>query len=110
MRWYADLGELHHQVFADAIVKDALAGDGAALLIVEGGGVILEILDEPCRARGLRRGPWRCPRRLACVRDIRKPAAAQRSIAKARRARHADDVVPSLAAGVMRGESELGAF
>src|SRR6266853_3708904 len=41
-----DLGQPGHQEFADPVVEDALAGDRAALLIVEGAGVVLEILDE----------------------------------------------------------------
>ena len=34
------------RIFADAVVEHALAGDRALLLVVEGGGVVLEILDE----------------------------------------------------------------
>ena len=35
-----------HQIFGDAVVEDALALDRVVLLVVEGGGVVLEILDE----------------------------------------------------------------
>src|SRR5262249_602942 len=44
MRGHADVGELHHQVFADAVVEHALAGDRALLLL--GDGVVLEILHD----------------------------------------------------------------
>ena len=40
------LAEPHHQVGRDAVVDDALAADGAALLVVERRGVVLEMLDE----------------------------------------------------------------
>ncbi len=43
---HADLGQPHHQVFGDAVVEHALAGDDALLLVVEGGGVVLEVLDQ----------------------------------------------------------------
>ncbi len=46
MRGDADLGDFEHQELADAVVEHALAGDGAAFLVVEGGGVVLEILHE----------------------------------------------------------------
>src|SRR3546814_10901471 len=39
----------HHQIFRDAVVEHALAGDRALLLVVEGGGVVLEILDQRAR-------------------------------------------------------------
>ena len=42
----ADLGQPHHQVFADAVVQHALAGDDALLLRVEGRRIVLEILHE----------------------------------------------------------------
>src|ERR1700722_1165748 len=46
MRRDADLGELQHQEFADPVVEHALAGDRATLLVVEGRGVVLEILHQ----------------------------------------------------------------
>src|SRR6516162_2998469 len=42
----ARLPQARHQIFRDPIVEHPLAGDGALLLVVEGGGVVLEILDE----------------------------------------------------------------
>jgi hypothetical protein len=42
----ADFGQPAHQVFADPVVEHPLAGDRAPLLVVEGGGVILEILNQ----------------------------------------------------------------
>jgi hypothetical protein len=53
MRRHADLVELGHQIFADAVVEHALAGDRALLLIVKGGGVVLEILHDGTRLRPL---------------------------------------------------------
>src|SRR5690348_2780222 len=49
----ADVGELRHQELADAVVDHALAGDRAALLRVEGGGVVLEVLHERARLGAL---------------------------------------------------------
>ena len=97
MRRDADLGELHHQEFADAVVEHALAGDRAALLVVEGGGVVLEILDE--RA-GL--GAFEQHLGLAFVDllasrhgDLRPEAAESALYSKAQRATASrDDVVP----------------
>ena len=43
---HADLAELLEQIFGDAVVEDALALDLVVLLVVEGGGVVLEMLDE----------------------------------------------------------------
>ena len=42
-------GQLGHQIFADAVVEDALALDHVLLGAVEGGGVVLEILDDGAR-------------------------------------------------------------
>ncbi len=53
MRRHADLVELGHEIFADAVVEHALAGDRALLLVVEGGGVVLEILHDGARLRPL---------------------------------------------------------
>ena len=53
MRRDADFSEAHHQVFADAVIEHTLAGDGALLLRVEGGGVILEILHQGAGFRPL---------------------------------------------------------
>ena len=58
---YADLVEFRHQVFADAVVEDALAGDGAGFVAVGGGGVVLEVFGRVCRALALRRGLWPLP-------------------------------------------------
>ena len=44
--WNTDRGEPLHQIFGDAVVEDALAGDDALFLVVEGGGVVLEVLNE----------------------------------------------------------------
>ncbi len=46
MRRHADLSELLEQVLGDAVVEDAFALDLVVLLVVEGRGVILEVLDE----------------------------------------------------------------
>src|SRR6185312_9285462 len=46
MRRNADFGQAQHQILADAVVDDALAGDGTALLRVESGSIVLEVLDE----------------------------------------------------------------
>ena len=46
MRRHADLAELLEQIFGDAVVEDAFALDLVVLLVVEGGGVVLEMLDE----------------------------------------------------------------
>jgi hypothetical protein len=43
---HADRVQLRHQVFADAVVEHALAVERRFLGRVEGGGVVLEILDE----------------------------------------------------------------
>ena len=51
MRRHADLSELLEQIFGDAVVEDAFALDLVVLLVVEGGGVILEMLDERPRLR-----------------------------------------------------------
>ena len=75
----ADLGQPQHQVFADAVVEHALAGDHALLGAVEGGGVVLEVLHQGARLRPLEQdlglafvelaaaghhcSPWRSPRR-----------------------------------------------
>jgi hypothetical protein len=40
---------LENDVLGNAVVEHALAGDRAALLRVEGGGVVLEILNERAR-------------------------------------------------------------
>jgi hypothetical protein len=53
MRGNADLGDPGHQEFADAVVEHALAGDRAALLVVEGGGVVLEVLHDRAGLRPL---------------------------------------------------------
>ena len=42
-------GQLGHQIFADAVVEDALALDRVLFGAVAGGGVILEILDDGAR-------------------------------------------------------------
>ena len=43
---HTDLAELGHQELGDAVVDHPLAGDHALLLIVESGGVVLEVLDD----------------------------------------------------------------
>ena len=53
MRRDANLGQPHHQIFADAVIQHALAGDGALLFGIEGGGVILEILHQGAGFRPL---------------------------------------------------------
>jgi 2-oxoisovalerate dehydrogenase E1 component len=47
----ADVVEAREDIFADAVVDHALAVDRALLLGVEGGGVVLEILDQRARFR-----------------------------------------------------------
>src|SRR5207248_1076373 len=49
----ADFGEAQHQELADAVVEHALAGDRAALLVVEGAGVVLEVLHDGAGFRPL---------------------------------------------------------
>ena len=39
------------QILGDAVVEDAFALDLVVLLVVEGGGVVLEMLDERARLR-----------------------------------------------------------
>jgi hypothetical protein len=51
VRRHADLAELHEQIFGDAVVEHPLAFDLVVLLVVEGGGVILEVLDKRARLR-----------------------------------------------------------
>ena len=51
VRGYADFGQAQHQVFRDAVVQDTLAGDHAGFLVVEGAGIVLEILDQSARLR-----------------------------------------------------------
>src|SRR5205807_3970569 len=46
MSRHADLAELDHQEFGDAVVDHPFAGDQALLLIVERRGVVLEVLDD----------------------------------------------------------------
>ena len=41
----------YEQILGDAVVEDALALDLVVLLVVEGGGVILEVLHERARLR-----------------------------------------------------------
>src|SRR5262249_41215974 len=50
---HADRVQPRHHVFADAVVQDALAFELRLLLAVEGGGVVLEVLDEGARLRPL---------------------------------------------------------
>src|SRR5260370_16413291 len=47
----ADLIEVLEDVFGDAVVQDALAFDDFVLLRVEGGRVVLEVLDQGSRLR-----------------------------------------------------------
>src|SRR3546814_5709866 len=49
----ADLVQPGHQIFRDPVVEHALAGDDAALLVVEGAGIVLEILHQRARLRAL---------------------------------------------------------
>ena len=53
---HADLAELGHQEFGDAVVDNTLAGDRALLLIVERGGIVLEVLDDGPGLRPLEQG------------------------------------------------------
>ena len=55
MKWvgHADLAELLEQILGDAVVEDALALDLVVLLVVEGGGVVLEMLNERAGLRPL---------------------------------------------------------
>jgi glucose-6-phosphate-specific signal transduction histidine kinase len=46
VRRHADLAEQGEEVFGNAVVEHALAGDRALLLRVERGRIVLEILDE----------------------------------------------------------------
>ena len=49
MRRHADLAQLHHQVFGNAVVKDAFAGDRAPFSVVVRGCIVLEILHKGAR-------------------------------------------------------------
>ena len=51
VRRHADLAELREDVLGDAVVEHALAFDQRVLLVVERGGVILEMLDESAGLR-----------------------------------------------------------
>ena len=53
MRRHADFVQAREQVFRNPVVDDALAFDHLVLLGVEGGGVVLEVLDERARLRTL---------------------------------------------------------
>src|ERR671920_276868 len=53
MRRHANVVEVLEHVFGDAIVQHALAVDHLVLLGVEGGRVVLEMLDEGSRLRPL---------------------------------------------------------
>src|SRR3990172_8490626 len=53
MRRHADLAEFLEQILGDAVVEDTLALDLVVLLVVEGGGVVLEMLDERPGLRAL---------------------------------------------------------
>src|SRR3990170_5015180 len=53
MRRHADLAELLEQILGDAVVEDTFALDLVVLLVVEGGGVVLEMLDERPGLRAL---------------------------------------------------------
>ena len=46
MRGHADVAELLEEKLGDAVVEDAFAFDAIVLLVVEGGSVVLEMLDE----------------------------------------------------------------
>ena len=46
VRGDAGLRQPRHQILGDAVVENALAGDHALLLVVEGGRIVLEVLDE----------------------------------------------------------------
>jgi hypothetical protein len=48
---HADLAELLEEILGDAVVEDAFALDLVVLFVVEGGGVVLEVLDERARFR-----------------------------------------------------------
>src|SRR6185437_4520481 len=49
MRRHADVVEMLEDVLGDAVVEDALAFDHLMLLRIEGGGVVLEMLDQCSR-------------------------------------------------------------
>ncbi len=46
VRRHADVVELREDEFRDAVVEDALAFDRRVLLVVDGGRIVLEMLDE----------------------------------------------------------------
>src|SRR3546814_11177727 len=48
-----DLAQPGHQIFGDPVVEHPLAGDGALLLVVERGRVVLEILNQSARLGSL---------------------------------------------------------
>jgi hypothetical protein len=49
VRRQADIVQLHHHEFGDAVVEHALAVEHGALLVVEGRRVVLEVLDKRAR-------------------------------------------------------------
>lgn len=49
----ADLVQMAEDIFADAVVEDALAIDDFVFLLVEGSGIVLEELDQSTRFRAL---------------------------------------------------------
>src|SRR5581483_11375795 len=53
VRRHADLAEAHEDVLGDAVVEHALALDQSVLLVVEGGGVVIEVLNERAALRSL---------------------------------------------------------
>ena len=63
---YADALQPHHKVFGDAVVEHRPARDRALLLIVEGGCVVLEVLNKGSGLGTLER-TLPCLRRFVCV-------------------------------------------
>src|SRR6185437_9935159 len=53
MRRHADVVEMLEDVLGDAVVEDALAFDHLMLLGIEGGGIVLEMLDQRSGLRSL---------------------------------------------------------
>src|SRR5690606_36028879 len=49
----ANFAKPRHDILGYAVVQHPLAGDDAALLVIEGGRVVLEILDQRSRLRPL---------------------------------------------------------
>ncbi len=67
MRRYADVVQAREDEFRDPVVEDTLALNDGALLVVKGGGVVLEVLDERAGLRAFDTAPWPCLHKRVCA-------------------------------------------